>query len=166
MIPNTSHSLYTILFGAILFLTACSDYKADAVKEAQQKVEQTLKADENLVKVLGRSSAGIDFNNQDFDALSSQVIRALAESAYEARKAYLGCELFWEKKKKAIDKNYDNLEHEKYFQDSVYHSLLKETVLQIDNPAPNPTTDPTIQELVIKTEQLILLRKELDVLCE
>jgi len=149
-----------ILLMLSLFIS-CSDQSVAIEKEARLKLEKKLKLAENTVKVLGQSSSGVDLSNENLDSLSRNVIKSLSLSSYEVRKAYLVGEECLNKKRKE-----NNTMLEKHAQDSVYHALLKQTVLHIDSTSLKREADPTIQELLIDIEKLNVLKKEFDKFCQ
>ncbi len=166
---NTLKIQYKCILGILFLFISCTDKGVIIEKEAKLKIEQKLKVAENTIKVLRQSSSGVNLNNENFDSLSRNVIRSLSLSAYEARKAYLVCEVCLDKRRKelAIKKSNSNSSiFEKHLQDSVYYSVLKQTILRIDSITLNRESDPTIQELLIEIEKLNVLKLEIDNLCQ
>ncbi|MFK8104863.1 MAG: hypothetical protein AB8G15_20260 [Saprospiraceae bacterium] len=165
---NFQKTQLIFLIGIFLTMLSCTNQSSNLEKQSQAKLEKVLKLAENTVKVMGQSRSGVDLKNENFDSLSTQIIRSLSLSSNEARVAYLSSEECLRKKRLSLDQAAVSSNHpdwQKQVQDSVYHSLLKETVLRIDSEANQRSSDPTIQDLLIEVEQLKSLKGELDLFC-
>lgn len=148
---------------------SCTNQSEKLHEEAKVQLEKVLNSAENRVRILGRSSSGVDLKTKNFDSLSLKVIRVLSVSAYEARTAYLTSEECLQEKRLAtgkMDKTESDENWQNQVKDSIFHSMLKNEVLRIDTMANNRSSDPTIQDLLVEIEKLKRMKEEMDKFCE